>query len=504
MGNLVDRPVLRREKIWRDISTKVFENPHHATHTKEYHPQKTKVPMSFDILLPSSLVLLQSMMREKALLGYWLVISERGELKIKLENFYISVEFVTSDEISYAVSHRWGEEVIKVDNSDFAVDWVGQIPNGRAWIDCVTHMNDPLLVKRTLERMGEVYVRSKVHAIYCLGGNKDVMECVFRGWMFQELSYISIKEASKDWTTVGLGAWALRMIGCLDQYDMHDLLVMTKSTSNPNLLASSVGACIRNFYAGGISGRKDPMSQIVNKGSFRVNFSAVSEFRKWVGDLPEDPTSVNIEDFKKHLSLNSPEPFSSIGAGARLTEYMCIKLVSLFQPFLGDGELKPVSSGRYIDTLLNNLNMAVYSKERDALIATMSSYHEYLCCQDDYKIAIKCAQFIEEEEYFIIEPKRHDTTLLLLEALSLLIETKRYCYDRGLSEITADGVISWLSTQHLITIYYTGNRLSCWKRIDGDLDWSTIPNSKASMSPLKEIVMSENPEIGYFYAGSTT
>lgn len=483
MGNLFTNAPQARSAVWRDSSTRVSRNLQYATHTKEYHPNFPPQSNAYDVFDTVSLTLLHAIMREKALSGLWLVVSEKGEFTIKLENFYLSVEFVPVSDISYAVSHRWGKEKTKVNGVDFAVDWIGLIPNGRAWIDCVTHMNDPLLVKRTLEKMGEVYVCCKVHAIYCIGGNEDVVECVFRGWMFQELSYVTIKEAIRKWNDRGLGAWSLKMIGCLDQYDMHDLLVMTKSTSSPNVLASAVGASLRSFHLG---------------GSLET-----TEFRSWINSLPDDATSVNLVDFKRHLVLTSSEPLASIGVGARLTEYMAIKLVSLYKPFLGDGEVAPVSNDRYIDTLLNNLNMALYSQERDALVATISSYDVYLRKQDDYKLSVKCAQFLEEEEYFIIEPKRHDTTRLLLEALSLLIKAGKFKHDQGISEVKEDGVISWLSTKDQITIYYTGNRLSSWKRSEGGLDWSTIPGVKAATHPMIEITMSEDPDVGYTYADPT-
>ena len=483
MGNIFANALQHREIIWRDLSSRVSRNLQYATHTREYHPSFPPQISHYDVFDPVSLTLLHAIMREKASSGLWLVISEKGKFTIKLESFYISVDFVPVGDIDYAVSHRWGKETIKVNGADFAIDWIGLIPNGRAWIDCVTHMNDPLLIKRTLEKMGEVYVRAKVHAIYCIGGNDDVVECVFRGWMFQELSYVTIKEAVRQWNDRGLGAWSLKMIGCLDQYDMHDLLVMTKSTSSPNSLASAVGASLRSFHLSGSL--------------------ATTDFRSWVSSLPDDATSVNLSEFKRHLTLTSPEPLASIGVGARLTEYMAIKLVSLFKPFLGDGDLKPVSNERYIDTLLNNLNMALYSQERDALIATTSSYDVYLRSQDDYKLSVKCAQFLEEEEYFIIEPKRHDTTRLLLEALAMLRNSGRFKHDKGISEVTEDGVISWLSTKDQITIYYTGNRLSSWRKTEGGLDWSMVPGVKAIMSPVREITISDNPDIGYIYADPT-
>lgn len=483
MGNIIANAFQHRDTIWKDLSSRVSRNLHYATHTKEFDPSFPPQARHYDVFDPVNLTLLHALMREKASSGLWLVISEKGKFMIKLENFYITVDFVPVGDIDYAVSHRWGKETTKVNGVDFAIDWIGLIPNGRAWIDCLTHMNDPLLIKRTLEKMGEVYVRCKVHAIYCIGGNEDVVECVFRGWMFQELSYVTIKEAVRQWNDRGLGAWSLKMIGCLDQYDMHDLLVMTKSTSSPNSLASAVGASVRLFH---------------ESASL-----AITEFRSWVNSLPDDATSVNLLDFKRHLALTSPEPLASIGIGARLTEYMAIKLVSLYKPFLGDGEIKPVSNARYIDTLLNNLNMALYSQEQDALVATVSSYDVYLRSQDDFKLSVKCAQFLEEEEYFIIEPKRHDTTRLLLEALTQLKISGRFTYDRGMSELTEDGVISWLSTKDQITIYYTGNRLSSWKKVEGGIDWSMVPGAKAVMAPVRVITISEDPEVGYIYADPT-
>jgi hypothetical protein len=400
------------------------------------------VKYDYDIACKTSLNELHKLMRTAYKHDEWLVISPGGDIKVKMGDHVLHCEVVKTSDVEVAISHRWGPTRLVVNGSDFALDWINDIPNAKCWVDCVTHMNDAGLVARTISLMGSVYVSTKVHAIYCISSHSDVLDCVFRGWMFQELSYVRVEDAMADWQDVGLGAWAIRMLGCLDQYDLHDLTVMTGTTKTPDELASDVGALCRYY--------------------FNAKGDTALRLRAYVLALSGELDDIDIDIFVRLLIEAGRGVMTRLGQFSRITEYMCIKLCSMLLALSAGGGHRPVESPRYVDTLLNNLNMALYTKESDAKCATTSAYEVYLRSESKPDLLTMCGDFLLSEEYFIIEPKRLETSELLLEVLRKLVSEKKAIQLPSAREPVTNGLISFLSTKAAMRAFYTGSGIIEW------------------------------------------
>jgi hypothetical protein len=217
---------------------------------------------------------------------------------------------------------------------------------------------------------------------------------------------------------------------------------MTATTKTPDELASDVGSLCRAYFSG-------------------VGPSVLA-LKEFMGGLDEELDNINIPAFVGLIVQVGKGSICRLGRHARVTEYMCIKLCSMLRMLTQGASYRPVESPRYIDTLFNNLNMALYTVESDALCATTSAYEVFLGTTGRPPLLEVCGNFILSEEYFIIEPKRMETIKLILDVMSDLILRGNATLVLNGCEPVNNGLISFLSTRTAMRAFYTGGNVVEW------------------------------------------